>query len=172
MLAALRSAAPANVHARLARAEEVEESWGRFTLATAGRAFHWFDGEVVMARLARVTAQLALLGDPIRQSDGATLVLALARELLGELPPPTPPRRYAEILADSPFSQVERISVEVERTWTRDSLIGLAYSTSVASPERVGSRREEFERAVPERLEPVYHECVTVDLLLGRRPSA
>ena len=35
-----------------------------------------------------------------------------------------------------------------ERTWTAESLIGLAYSTSVASPERLGAKREEFERRV------------------------
>ena len=77
--------------------------------------------------------------------------------------------RYEKTLAASPFADVERISVVVERTWTIERLIGCAYSTSFASLARLGERREEFERLVRERLEPFYRERVTVDALLGRR---
>jgi SAM-dependent methyltransferase len=161
---------PAGIRTRLARAEEVDESWGAFRLVTIGRAFHWMDGDVVMERLARVTRQLALVGDTVEGSEAWSTLHAVSRELLGERPPMKQPTvRFAEALASSPFFDVQQITVEVERTWTIDQLIGFAYSTSFASLARVGDRREEFERELRARLKPSYRERVTVDALLGRR---
>jgi SAM-dependent methyltransferase len=152
-----------------ARAEDVDESWGRFTLATIGRAFHWMDGPVVLERLARVTPQLALVGDILEESEAETSLLAVAREMFGERPAMKQPTvRYAPSLYSSAFSEVEVITIVTERTWTIDQLIGFAYSTSFASPVRVGDRRDEFERAVRARLKPFYRERVSVDAVLGR----
>src|SRR4029079_16387103 len=137
-----------NVRTVVGPAEDVDASWGRFDLVTAGRSFHWFDADVMFARLPLVTDELALLGDSITQSDAQSRVLAIATELLGEEPPKPRRRFYRELLAASPFSEVEEIDVVVERTWTADSLIGLAYSTSVASLERLRDRQEEFEHRV------------------------
>jgi hypothetical protein len=61
------------------------------------------------------------------------------------------------------------LSVQVELTWSVDELIGLAYSTSYASPGRVGARRAEFEHALRERLRPSYTERVTFEAFLGGR---
>ena len=58
----------------------------------------------------------------------------------------------------SPFSEVDELWAMVERTWTVDQLIGFAYSTSFASPLRVGERRDEFESAMRQRLQPHYRE--------------
>jgi SAM-dependent methyltransferase len=153
-----------------ARAEDVDESWGRFALATIGRAFHWMDGPVVLERLARITPQLALVGDTLEESEAETSLLAVARDMFGERPAMKQPTvKYLPALEASVFSQVEVITVVTERTWTIEQLIGFAYSTSFASPVRVGDRREEFERRVRERLKPHYRERVTVDAVLGRR---
>ena len=159
-----------NVRTVVGPAEDVDPSWGRFDLATAGRSFHWFDAELMFARLPLVTSRLALLGDSITQSDAQSRVLAIATELLGEEPPRRPARRYRELLAASPFSDVEEIDVVAERTWTADSLIGLAYSTSVASPARLGAQRDEFERRVRNTFgDAEYRERVSVSAVLGRR---
>jgi SAM-dependent methyltransferase len=166
MLAALRGAAPPNVVAVEARAEDVDGSWGPFDLVTAGRSFHWFDEAVVMPRLADVTPALALLGDHGAGTQGKAV--AIARELLGDEPRERR-WRFLELLERSPFSHVTQLSVEVDRTWTHDDLLRLAYSTSVASVERLGDRREEFERRVRAELPPVSHDRVTVDALVGRR---
>ena len=72
-------------------------------------------------------------------------------------------------LAASAFSDVVDLSVDVVRTWTQDDLVGWAFSTSFASPDRLGGRREEFERALRARLAPSYEEQVRVVALLGRR---
>ena len=174
MIAELRRAAPSNVKPVMAGAEEVDESWGRFRLATAGRAFHWFDTGLVLGRLATVTPALALVGDDIRDSEAQSLVLEIAASLMKETPieQPTTRRRhvsrYTDILRSSAFSAVEVISVEVERTWTPDELIGMAYSTAVASPERLGENLLPFEQQVREELAPSYRERVTVDAVIGR----
>jgi SAM-dependent methyltransferase len=176
MVAELRRAAPNNVTPVTARAEDVDESWGHFRLATAGRAFHWFDAELVLARLTTVTPVVALVGDDIRDSEAQSLALEIAVNLMKEQPiePPKIRRRhllrYTEILRSSAFSAVEVISVEVERTWTPDELIGMAYSTAVASPERLGESMSTFEQRVREELAPSYRERVTVDAVIGRLP--
>lgn len=174
MIAELRRSAPSNVTAVTAKAEDVDESWGHFRLATAGRAFHWFDTALVVARLATVTPALALVGDDIRDSEAQSLALAIAVEVIDEAPIEQPKSqrrhlaRYAEILGSSRFSAVEVISVEVERTWTPEELIGMTYSTAVASPERLGERMSTFEQRVREELAPIYRERVTVDAVIGR----
>jgi ubiquinone/menaquinone biosynthesis C-methylase UbiE len=160
---------PPQIHAVEARAEDVDESWGAFRLVTIGRAFHWMDGPRVLDRLSRVTRQVALVGDSHEHSEAQTKLLEISRELFGERPAMKQPTvRYAQALAESPFEDVIEISVEVERTWTVDQLIGYAYSTSFASLARVGERREEFERVLRERLKPFYRERTPVDALLGR----
>jgi SAM-dependent methyltransferase len=162
-----------NVRTVLGRAEDVDASWGSFALATAGRSFHWFDQETVLERLTLVTGQLALLGDSITQSDAQNLVLELAGDLVGEERAPAHTRtgrRYADLLRASPFSDVVELEVETDRTWTADTLIGLAYSTSLASPERLGGRSAEFERRVRERFgDRAIRERVSVGAVLGRR---
>jgi len=70
-----------NVRTVVGPVEDVDASWGRFDLVTAGRSFHWFDADVMFARLPLVTDQLALLGDSITQSDAQSRVLAIATEL-------------------------------------------------------------------------------------------
>ncbi len=168
MLAALGAAAPGNVRPVEGRAEDVDESWGSFALATAGRSFHWFDADVVFDRLARVTTQLALIGDWAPQDRMQSLVVDLALEVLGETPSHREPRRYRSLLEASPFADVVELSVVHERSWTREELIGLAYSTSVSSPERLGERAGAFERLARERLPEVTREQVRVDAVLGR----
>ncbi len=171
MLAALAEAAPANVRTVEARAEDVDESWGRFDLVTAGRSFHWFDEPVVLRRLDRITDALALLADSASAGAAQREVLAIARGLLGESPAERRVSRFREILARSPFNDVTELSVDVERDWTPDDLIGFAYSTSVASPERLGRLQDPFEQAVRERLPAVSRDRVSVDAYLGRRPA-
>lgn len=169
MLAELRQDAPSNVRTVEARAEEVDESWGTFRLATIGAALHWFDSAFVLERLAKITPAVALLGESLLQSDVLRTLLAVAEELLGDRPAMRSPTvRYEEALAASAFSDVEQFSIEVERTWTPDEVIGFAYSTSFASRERVGERRGAFERELRSRLPSEARERVTVDAFLGR----
>jgi SAM-dependent methyltransferase len=168
MIAELRGAAPPNVTVVEARAEDVDATWGDFRLATAGRAFHWFDAPLVLERLAGITSVVALLGDHGRDSEAQRLALQIAAELTGRPLYDLPVPRYAEALAASRFSDVEVLTFEMERTWTPEELIGLVYSTSSGSPERLGDRREEFEERVRRELEPHYRERAAFDVVVGR----
>lgn len=170
MLDELRRSAPPNVVALEANAEDVGPSWGSFRLATIGRALHWFDGELVLDRLAELTPAVALLGESLDESEALSTVLEIAREVLGERPPMRAPGvRYELALARSPFADVEVLRAVADRTWTIDELIGFAYSTSFASPVRVGERRGEFEAVLRARLRPHYRERMPVSALLGRQ---
>ena len=75
MISELSRSAPPNVTPVEARAEDVDEGWGSFRLATAGRAIHWFDASLVLDNLARVTSTVALCADDSRESEAQTLTL-------------------------------------------------------------------------------------------------
>jgi SAM-dependent methyltransferase len=170
MLAMLRIAAPGNVTAVEARGDDIDESWGAFDLVTIGRALHWLGGPEYLDGLVPLTRQVALLGDRIADSEAHSIVLDVAQQIAGERPQAPAWRvRYDDALAASPFSDVVDLSVDTLRTWTQDDLVGWAFSTSFASPDRLGERREEFERALRARLAPTYEEHVRVVALLGRR---
>lgn len=167
MVNALQTAAPANVKVIQARVEDMPDV-GRFALTTAGRSIHWFASDDLFARLEAITPRVALLGG---QSEAQMAVLEIAREFRTSDSGRTPDKRlYGEILSASPFSDVEQISVEVERTWTVDQLIGFTYSTSFASLVRLGDRRDAFEAAARERLKPQYRERVRLDAIVGTQP--
>lgn len=171
MLGELREVAPANVAVREGDARAVDASFGAFELATIGRALHWLGGDAYLERLEPLTPQVALLGDRISDSEAFSIVLGLAEEVTGGRPQASGRLvDYESALRQSAYSEVTNLSVEVERTWTRDSLVGWAYSTSFASRERLGARQVEFERELRSRLKPLYVERVPVDALLGRRP--
>ncbi len=169
MLEELRRIAPSNLIAVEAAAEDVDERWGSFQLATGGRSFHWFDARLVLDRLSAITPVVALVGDDIRDSEAQSQTLAIAAELVEKQPVALTKFRYEDILRASDFSEIEVISAEAERSWTPDELIGMAYSTSAASPERLGARMSEFEDRVRAELNPHYRELVTVDAVVGRR---
>ena len=168
MVAELHRVAPSNVVVVEARAEEVAPSWGEFQLVTAGRAFHWFDARRVFEQLQEIASVVALLADDDRDSEARRRALRIAAELTGRSPYDLPKPRYAELLAASPFSSVEVLSFEVERTWTPEELIGYVYSTSSGSPERLRERRVEFEARIRRELAPRYRERAVFDALVGR----
>ena len=142
-------AAPPNLRKVCARAEDVDASWGAFRLVTIGNAFHWMDA-AILERLP--TDQVALLG--IDFADLQRPSLELAVEMLGpRLAMVHPDVRYEEALAASPYSEIERLEVEFERPLTVDDEVGLAFSTSYASIERLGERRDEYERELRARVQ-------------------
>jgi SAM-dependent methyltransferase len=170
MVRELHAHAPPNLRVLQTRVEEMPDV-GTFALATAGRSIHWFASDELFARLAAITPRVALLGELPSQSAAQSAVLEIAREFRTTESGLARDRRpFVEMLTASPFSEIETISVETERTWTVEELIGLAYSTSFASVHRLGECRAEFEAAAHERLEPFYRERVRVDAVVGTRP--
>jgi trans-aconitate methyltransferase len=129
-------------------------------LVTICRAFHWLDQAGVLARLDEQVAPdgaVAIFGDNSLWTANvpwAGAVRAVVQDFLGEKRRAGTggtfnhhDRPYSEIMAESPFGQVEELRVPVHRTWTADAVMGYLYSTSFAAPALFGDRLAEFDAA-------------------------
>jgi SAM-dependent methyltransferase len=157
---------------------------GRFQAAVIGRAFHWMD---------RV-ATLGLL-DAMIESDGVVVLFdshpkvsknswqssyAKVIERYAESDIETQKRRSPEwlgneaILLDSPFHQVERISVLERRLTAVESFGYRALSFSCTSRERLGAKADDLTSEIQElmagyALEGIVAEVVESTALIARR---
>jgi predicted TPR repeat methyltransferase len=165
---ALRPAVPAGVTLRLEQstAEEFTPPAGWTAgLVTICRAFHWLDQAGVLARLDGQVAPdgaVAIFGDNSLWTAGvpwARAVRGVVHDFLGEERRAGTggtfshhDRPYREIMAESPFGQVEELRVPVRRIWTADAVMGYLYSTSFAAPALFGDRLADFDAAAREVL--------------------
>lgn len=133
-------------------------------LVTICRAFHWLDQAAVLTILDKQVAPggvVAIFGDNSFWAAGSLwkeAVRDVVKSFLGE------ERRagsgtfqhhnrpYSDIMAESPFHQVEEVRVPVQRSWTAESILGYLYSTTFAAPHLFGDRRHDFETEVKNRL--------------------
>lgn len=158
-----------NIQWRTGAAETIALD-GPFELVTIGNAFHRLKRQVVADR---VTSWLAPRG-------GLGLVWASTptegdRPWQGELQDffaewmaragtaDRVPSSWAATMAADPHEQVvRRAGLEYvgkfqfveEQTWTIETLVGFAYSTSMLNRRALGERAVEFEQTMVERLEP------------------
>ena len=156
-------------------------------LVTICRAFHWLDQPPVLARLDAQVAPagaVAIFGDSsfwAASTPWKIAVRTVVQEFLGEERRAAGGtfthhnRPYSEIMQESPFSQVEEVTVPVRRTWHTDSILGYLYSTTFAAPTLFGDRLEEFDQAVRARLGDLDSTDTFVEdnefvLRIGRRP--
>lgn len=186
---ALRPAAPAGTQLLLQRcaAEDFTPPDGWLAdLVTICRAFHWLDQASVLQQLdAQVAADgaVAIFGDNsfwVAGSPWKTGVRSVIQDFLGE------ERRagggvfrhhdrpYSEIMQESPFDDVEEITVPVHRVWSADSILGYLYSTSFAAPHLFGDRLADFEAATRQALaefsdEDTFDEHNEFLIRIGRR---
>lgn len=131
---------------------------GPFRLVTIGRAFHWMDRMATLEMLDKLVVEngtIALVHD-----DHPATVENLWRDALRELAEKygradaphvratkaSSYRTHESVLLDSSFSRLERISVIVRRELYADQIVGLGFSLSALSPERLGARASEFEK--------------------------
>jgi ubiquinone/menaquinone biosynthesis C-methylase UbiE len=139
-------------------------SIGPFKLITMGRSFHWMDRAETLRVLDRLVAPegaIALFDD-----DHPRTVENRWRIKLGEIGNKfgrgeshhvvergkETYRTHESYLLDSPFSHLERTAFVVRRELTADDIVGLAYSLSTSSPEKLGERTDEFERELRNEL--------------------
>lgn len=129
-------------------------------LVTICRAFHWLDQAAVLARLDTQVVPdgaVAIFADTslwTADIDWAHAVRTVVQEFLGEQRRAGTTgtfnhhdRPYSEIMAESPFDQVEEVRVPIHRTWSADAVMGYLYSTSFAAPALFGDRLDEFDAA-------------------------
>lgn len=133
-------------------------------LVTICRAFHWLNQATVLAQLdseVSPNGAVAIFGDNsfwVATSPWKAAVRSVIQDFLGEQRRAGTgtfnhhDRPYSDIMRESPFHQVEEVTVAVQRTWTADSILGYLYSTSFAAPHLFGDRLDEFDKTVRARL--------------------
>jgi hypothetical protein len=157
---------------------------GPYRLATIGRAFHWMDGAATLAMLDRTIAPgggVALFHDahpPVDENRWFRILCDVARKFGrneggqrggGH-------RRYEPFLFASAFTELDGLSVTIRQAITIDDIVGRAFSMSTCSPDRLGTRQEEFAtrlRAALHDLSPEgrFTEVAELVAVLARRES-
>jgi trans-aconitate methyltransferase len=158
------------------------------SLVTTCRSFHWMDQPAMLARYAAQSgpaASFAVFGDSSfweSPQDWAQAVRSCVQSFLGEKRRARSRtfehhrRPYAEIVAESEFSNVGEATVPVGRRWTFAQVIGYLYSTTFASRDLFGDRVEEFEKAVLEVLASyadergILTESASFKIVVGTKP--
>lgn len=160
MLRAAREAASAEgvaLTVRQGSSFDLPRDAAPFRLITMGRAFHWMGGRATLTALESLvpsngalaffdddhprTAENAWrfvlrdIADKFGRSESPHLKLARSRGF----------RTHHSLLLDSPFRRLEGTSVFVRREITADDIVGLAFSLSTTSRERLGDRAAQFE---------------------------
>jgi SAM-dependent methyltransferase len=137
---------------------------GPFKLVTMGRSFHWMDREATLKILDKLIVPggaIAMLHDnrPRTVENRWRNVMndvgneygrretshVKNRESVGY-------RTHESFLLRSPFNKLESAGIFVERTLTADDIVGLAFSLSTSAPQKLGDRKEAFERELRARL--------------------
>ena len=166
---------------------------GTFELVAVGTAFHRLDRRVVARRMRSWVAPgggVALLWSDV-PSQGDAPWQAAMEELLVEwmtnvgVADRVPvgwqqaieEEPHERVLCQAGFDYAGRFEFTVDRTWTTESLIGFAYSTSILNRRALGDRAPEFERALADRLAPlapdgVFHQRTSHAYELARSPRA
>jgi trans-aconitate methyltransferase len=162
----------------------------RAELVTICRAFHWLDQPTVLRLLDDQVARggaVAIFGDSsfwAADTDWKRDVRAVITDFLGV------ERRagaggtfqhhnrpYSDILAESPFSQVQEFRIPVHRTWNSESVLGYLYSTTFAAPHLFADRIPQFEACVKAALDrhsdtDTFPEDSEFLIRIGQRPHA
>jgi SAM-dependent methyltransferase len=131
-----------------------------FRLVSMGRSFHWMNGmETLLALDMLVTKDGALaffddnhpptsenawrrktreIGEKFGRNQSPHLVAAHSPGF----------RTHHSLLFDSPFSKLDGLSTFVRRELAADEVVGLGFSLSTCSRERLGDQAEAFEKAL------------------------
>jgi SAM-dependent methyltransferase len=167
MLAELKEAAAGRgvtLDIRRGSSFDMPKDLGPFRLVTIGRAFHWMDRAATLQMLDGMIGDggaIALVHDD-HPSTVENLWRGVLRDVADRHGRADAPhvrearakgyRSHESVLFDSPFSQLERIGVVIRRVLMADDVVGLAYSLSALSPEKLGARARDFETELREEL--------------------
>lgn len=169
--------------------EWVVPSSASVSLICTCRSFHWMDQSAILARYAAMTrngSSFAVFGDSSFWEAPAPWAIATretVQSFLGEKRRARAGtfehhrRPYSEIVAESPYSHVQETVVPVDRSWRPNQVLGYLYSTTFASRDLFGTRIDEFESALMERLsefvddEGLLSEAAEFKVVVGTKPD-
>jgi SAM-dependent methyltransferase len=160
---------------------------GQFKLIAMGRAFHWMDGGATLELLDGYVVPggaLAFFDDEHPRTAENAWWRALrgvsedyGRNLSPHLVAANSPgyRTHDSLLLDSPFCCLEGVSVVVRRERTVDDIVGLAFSMSTSSRQRLDERAASFESDLRKRLLALspsgqFVEIAELSALVASRP--
>lgn len=190
MLAAARSAAEnagVLIDIREGSSFVMPPNVGMFELVTMGRSFHWMDRIATLRMLegcVRPEGAVALFHDahPRTAENRWRRLMHDISNAYGRAHSPhvreseNPEYRSHEaILLDSAFCEVERVGVFTRRELTADDIVGLAFSLSSSSPEKLGERARAFEEELRLGLANLspdgrFTEIAELTAIIARRP--
>jgi ubiquinone/menaquinone biosynthesis C-methylase UbiE len=173
--AARKEAAHAGVSLRLieTRIEQLPEPLESFDVVTIGRALHWMEPQATLRTLERIVAENGHIlvcgvssprgpGNPWREPYDEVRNRWVDHR--GE-------ERYSsdaeQRFASSRFRFVEKIVVTTLHAVTVEELVGRSLSRSTTSPQVLGERLSEFERALAEAIRPFASDGVLHEELLA-----
>ncbi|MFK0179627.1 class I SAM-dependent methyltransferase [Streptomyces xanthochromogenes] len=161
---------------------------GLVLLTVMGAAYHWMD----RAQVARDLDEIIEPGGAIVLASGGApgdLEPAPWRNIVDEvraryLGPERragsgtyshPAQRHQDVLARSPFSQIDTARWDHTLTRTLDEVIGLQFSYSYSSTVQLGDYKDAFERDLRQALselnpEGVFDEVVRTEAIIATRP--
>jgi SAM-dependent methyltransferase len=181
-----REQAVANVSFIQCNSADLPGDLGHFILVTMGRSFHWMDREQVLTALDAMVdddGSLVIANDSCLIRPTTPWQQAIEEIQRQFLPPdqqhgPTPMldtrQTHEQVLADSPFPQVNRQVYEFLRPWTIEQAIGYLYSTSLRLRQLLGDRQTAFEESITSTLlsiDPTGHftEPVALEVLTATK---
>ncbi|HEX4861439.1 MAG TPA: methyltransferase domain-containing protein [Rhizomicrobium sp.] len=164
------------------------EGIGPFRLVTMGRSFHWMDRPATLAKLDTIVSAggaVVLFDDEQPRTEenlwGRKLEEIGRRYGRGEEAhiqerDSAHYRRHASYLFGSAFNDLRQVSIIVRHELSADDIVGLAFSLSTSSPEKLGDRAPQFEadlRAELAQLSPDgrFSEIVEMNALVARRST-
>lgn len=171
-------------------AEKAVLKFGKFTLVTMGRSFHWMDRQKILRIIYKI---LEPGGGAVVIYDRGSVyheteiiwkkaVQDLIRKYLGEERRAGKgfykrnPKTHEEIIARSPFKKLTIKRYKISRDWDIKSILGQLYSTSFSSKAILGKKAVAFEkelRMALKRIHPSgkFKENITVEALTMRKPK-
>jgi SAM-dependent methyltransferase len=191
MLEATREAAReegVSLDVRSGSSFELPADSGMFRLVTMGRSFHWMNGAETLAALDPLVEEGGALAffddDHPRTAENAWR--AALRDIANRFGRDQSPhivkaagagfRSHHALLLDSPFCRIEGLSEYVRRTLTADEVVGLAFSLSTTSREKLGERAGEFENELRAKMREIspegrFTEIAELSALVARRAA-
>jgi len=159
---------------------------GPFRLVTMGRSFHWMDRAATLEVLDSLVTRdgaLAFFDDdhPKTMENAWRRALRAVGETYGRNSSPNVAlqlrddyRSVHSLLLDSGFPQLSGLSAFIRRPLTADEVVGLAFSLSTTSPERLGEHAPAFEadlRAALAAISPEgrFTEIAEISALVAQR---
>ena len=159
---------------------------GPFRLVTMGRSFHWMDRAATLAVLDGLVSPggAVVLFDDEHPRTAENLWRRKLDEIgrrYGRSEEPhikerdsTAYRRHQSLLLDSAFNDLRQVSIIVRHERSADEIVGMAFSLSTSSPEKLGDRAAQFEtelRAELAALSPSgrFVEIAEMNALVARR---